>query len=293
MKAINLLPNDLRGTSSGVAPKAAADVPGGIGAFVVLGALAACVVALAAYVLTTNMVKDRQAKLETVTAQTETANQRANELKPYADFQAMAETRIQTVKDLASSRFDWEQALRDTSRAIPANVTLTSLNGTITSDASAGGASNGTGGSTVRSAIAAPAIELNGCTRNQTDVATLLSRLRNVDGATRVSLGKSLKPEQATTGGANATSATTPTASCPASWPSFNLVVFFEHSEVPATVAELTVQPSSPAGGQPAQEGADGRSTSGFTQDPVDPAANDPTGGGTAQPPVPQGGGAK
>ena len=50
--------------------------------------------------------------------------QRVDQLKPYADFQAMAETRIQTVKDLAASRFDWEQALRDISRAIPADVTL-------------------------------------------------------------------------------------------------------------------------------------------------------------------------
>ena len=131
MKAINLLPPDLRGASSVAARKAPADEPGGIAAFVVLGALAACVVALAAYVLTTNMVKDRQAKLETVTAKAETTTQRANQLKPYADFEAMAQTRIQTVKDLASSRFDWEQAMRDVSRAIPANVTLTSLNGTI------------------------------------------------------------------------------------------------------------------------------------------------------------------
>lgn len=292
MKAINLLPNDLRGASSGAAPKAPADAPGGIGAFVVLGALAACVVALAVYVLTTNMVKDRQAKLETVTAETETATQRANQLKPYADFQAMAETRIQTVKDLASSRFDWEQALRDISRAIPANVTLTSLNGTITSGAGAGGGA--TGGSNVRSAIAAPAIELNGCTRSQEDVATLLSRLRNVDGVTRVSLGKSLKPAPAATvGGTTATTGTT-TAACPGNRPpTFDLVIFFERSEVPATVADLTVQPSAPAGEQPAKEGTDGGSTSGFTQDPVDPAGNDPTGGGTAQPPVPQGGGAK
>ena len=64
MKAINLLPSDLRGTTAGTAPKAPADEPAGIGAFVVLGALAACVIALAAYVLTTNTVKDRQAKLE-------------------------------------------------------------------------------------------------------------------------------------------------------------------------------------------------------------------------------------
>ena len=107
----------------------------------------------------------------------------------------MAETRIQTVKDLASSRFDWEQALRDISRSIPANVTLTSLTGTISSGAASG--------SQVRGAITAPAVELKGCTTSQKDVATLLSRLRGVDGATRVSLSKSTKPAQtvgATTG---------------------------------------------------------------------------------------------
>ena len=166
MKAINLLPPDLRGASSVAAPKAPADAPGGIAAFVVLGALAACVVALAAYVLTTNMVKDRQAKLETVTAKAETTTQRANQLKPYADFQAMAQTRIQTVKDLASSRFDWEQAMRDVSRAIPANVTLTSLNGTIAATPAAGGAS--TGGSSDRPVRdRRSGDQLNGCTRTR------------------------------------------------------------------------------------------------------------------------------
>ena len=67
----------------------------------------------------------------------------------------MAKTRVQTVKDLAGSRFDWEQTLRDLSRAIPADVTLTSLNGDI---------SNGAGGSgnTLRTAISAPAISAPG-----------------------------------------------------------------------------------------------------------------------------------
>src|ERR671914_733279 len=158
MKAINLLPHDLRGTPKGTAPKAAVtpDEPGGIGAFVVLGALAACVVALAAYVLTTNTVKDRQAQLEAVTARAEATNARINQLKPYAYFKALAETRIQTVKDLASSRFDWEQALRDISRAVPADVTLRELTGTISGETAGGG-----GG--IRGAIAAPAIELQGC----------------------------------------------------------------------------------------------------------------------------------
>jgi len=137
MKAINLLPPDSRGLPKSGAPKVAAapEEPAGIGAFVLLGALALCVAALAAYVLTTNSVKDRQAQLDAVTVQAQTVAQRAAQLKPYADFQQMAETRIQTVKDLAASRFDWEQALRDISRAIPADVTLTSIDGSISSGA--------------------------------------------------------------------------------------------------------------------------------------------------------------
>jgi Tfp pilus assembly protein PilN len=298
MKAINLLPPDLRNTSSRTAQRAAADEPGGIAAFVVLGALAACVVALAAYVLTTNMIKDRQAKLETVTAQAETATERANQLKPYADFQAMAQTRIQTVKDLASSRFDWEQALRDISRAIPANVTLTSLNGTIADGA---GSSGTGGGSTVRTAISAPAIQLNGCTRSQEDVATLLSRLRNVDGVTRVSLGKSLKPAPTATApgaigqaqvaaGTSGAIAATPCGS--GRPPSFELVMFFERSEVPPSVQDIAVQPSAAAGQQPAAGGTQSGTGQDASTDTTSPAVpDDPVVGGTTSS-TPQGGGA-
>lgn len=280
MKAINLLPPDLRGTPKGTAPKAKVtpDEPGGIGAFVVLGALAACVAALAAYVLTTNTVKDRQAQLEAVTAQAEATRQRVNQLKPYADFQAMAETRIQTVKDLASSRFDWEQALRDISRAVPAEVTLSSINGTI---------SNQTGGSSsVRDAIAAPAIELKGCTTGQKQVATLLSRLRNVDGVTRVSLGKSLKPDVAANGAAPIVDGSSDVV-CPGKRPpEFELVMFFERSEVPETVEDITVQPS--AGKDPSSKATDD-GKGGVTTPPADPAADD-----TATPAsTPQGGGAQ
>ena len=280
MKAINLLPPDLRGTPKGAAPKAAVtpDEPGGIGAFVVLGALAACVVALAAYVLTTNTVKDRQAQLEATTAQAEATTQRVNQLKPYADFQALAETRIQTVKDLAASRFDWEQALRDISRAVPADVTLTSINGTISGDAGSG--------SGIRGAIAAPAIELNGCTTGQKQVATLLSRLRNVDGATRVSLGKSLKP--AATDGGPSPIAGNEAGGCEGERPpQFAIVIFFERSEVPETVEDITVQAG--AGAEPAA-GESGTPPAGsVTTPPADPAETDPATPAS----TPQGGGAQ
>jgi Tfp pilus assembly protein PilN len=286
MKAINLLPPDLRRTPKGAAPAAAAaDEPSGIGAFVVLGALAACVAALAAYVLTTNTVKDRKAQLAAVTAEAQATTQRVAQLKPYADFQAMAETRIQTVRDLASSRFDWEQALRDISRAVPSNVTLTSLNGTV-----GGGA--GAGGSSIRGAIAAPAIELKGCTSTQKSVATLLSRLRTVDGVTRVSLGKSLKPAPTPAGTMIGAAAQAPpcTGERP---PNFELVMFCERSKVPATVQDITVGTGA-AGAQTATNGATQPGAPGVTTPPADPAT-EPQGtgqSGTATPAsTPQGAG--
>jgi Tfp pilus assembly protein PilN len=287
MKAINLLPPDLRGTPKGGATKAAAapQEPGGIGAFVAIGALALCVAALAAYVLTTNTVKDRQAQLDAVTAQAQATAKRVAQLKPYADFQQMAETRIQTVNDLASSRFDWEQALRDVSRVIPADVTLTSLTGTISSGAASG--------SQVRGAITAPAVELKGCTTSQKDVATLLSRLRGVDGATRVSLSKSTKPAQ--TVGATTGTTTESTGCGDGRPPEFEIVMFFERSSVPQSVEQITIQPAAgatPAGGTStgaATQTGTSQSASGVTTPPADPAAS-----GTATPAsTPQGGGAK
>ena len=131
------------------------------------------------------MVKERKASLAEVSIKNEATVKRAAELKPYADFQTLAQERASTVQALASARFDWEQSLRDLSRALPSNVYLSSLKGAV-----GGGAGGGSG---IRSSIGSPALELSGCTRSQPAVATLMSRLRNVQGVTRVSLSKSEK----------------------------------------------------------------------------------------------------
>jgi len=260
MKAVNLLPNDLRRSSRSTAEKSVnASEPGGPGAFVVLGVLALCVVALAGYVLTKNTVKDRQAQLEQVTAEAQAANQRAAELKPYADFDTMAKARIQTVRDLTSSRFDWEQALRDVSRAVPASITLTQLAGSVSSQAG--------GGSAVRGAIDSPAIELSGCSNTQPSVAILMSRLRNVDGVTRVSLSKSVKPDDVA-GAGETQLCRNPRA------PQFELVIFFERSEVPATVEDITTAPQAVA----AEAGAAGETPAGETPAGETPAGETPAG---------------
>src|SRR5919206_4851948 len=133
MKAVNLLPSDMRGAGKPATAAVASgdEATGRTGAFAVLGVLAFCVVALAAYVLANNTVKDRKAELATATAQAASVTKQAAALKPYADFAAQAQERVQTVRDLAASRFDWEQAFRDIARVVPGAVTLSNLNASI------------------------------------------------------------------------------------------------------------------------------------------------------------------
>jgi Tfp pilus assembly protein PilN len=237
MKAVNLLPPDQRGVAKATAVPAASQ-SGGTGAYAVLGALAIGVVSVAGYVLAGNTVKDREAQLAGLTVREKSLQAKVGDLKPYADFAQLASARVATVKDLAGRRFDWENALRDLSRAIPANVTLNSLTGTVSSDGSSGGSS-------LRGAIPAPAITVTGCTTSQPEVAKLMARLRTVDGVTRVSLSKSEKSDA--TGAAAAPTAPGAAggtnAGCGAgSPPQFEMVMFFERA------AQATAAPTGSAG---------------------------------------------
>src|SRR3954463_3311965 len=212
MRAGNLLTPEMRSTPKGTSASAPTgrDTSGGIGAFVVLGALALVVAALAGYVLSDNVIKARKAELAQMSSRSESTVARANALKPYADFETVARNRVGTVHALAGARFDWDQKLRDISRAMPKDVFLNSLDGTVGGAATSAGAPSAgatSGGSSLSGPPQAPAITLKGCTRSQPAVATLMSRMRNVQGVTRVSLAKSDKDSGSTgTSGTNRTS---------------------------------------------------------------------------------------
>ena len=239
MRAVNLLPNDLRGAAPAAAPSSRPERERveGIGAYVLLGALALCVAMLAVYVMASNNVKQKQADLAGVAAQATAAEKAAAKLKPYADFEAMAKARVETVRDLAAARFDWEQALRDLSRAVPGNIKLQSLNGDMGLPGT-----TGSNGDPLRGSIQAPAISLAGCAPSQSAVARLMARLRAVDGVTRVSLSKSEKGDGQTETACIGTN----------NPPQFSAVVFFERSAAlkqfapPAAAADAATGPSVP-----------------------------------------------
>jgi len=226
MRAVNLLPPDLRSGPKGSAPAVSTGVENsGPGAFIVLGVLAFCVAALATYVLAGNTVKDREAELAAATAKSAVVSQQVAALKPYADFESVANTRVQTVTDLASSRFDWEQALRDLSRAVPADVTIGTLKGSLTGAGAQAGAT---------ATDAAPTIQLAGCTYSQTKVAELMARLRTIDGVTKVELTKSDKEATSGAGGGDRTAPSASGYCGKADVPAFMLNVVFKGATAPA-----------------------------------------------------------
>ncbi len=224
MRAVNLIPSDHRGIGS-TSPRALLTP-----AYAVIGALAVAIALVTVYVLSSNNVSDRQATVANLQAQVVQEQALAARLGDYAQFVKLAQTREQTVQQIASTRFNWHDALADLAKVVPANSSLQSLLGTVAPGASvsgAGGSAGGGGASTasLRSAIPVPAFEIKGCTKSQDDVAALISRLRVMPGVTRVTLADSVK-----SGGSAGGSVGTPTAGvsgCGNNTPSFDLVIFF------------------------------------------------------------------
>jgi Tfp pilus assembly protein PilN len=215
MRAVNLIPADSRGRSRG--PSTGMQMP----VYILLGFLAAAVALVTVYVLTTNSISSRTATLASLKTQVAQEQAAANRLGEFSKFSQLAQTRIETVHGIASARFDWHSALVNLSKVVPADTTLESIIGTVVPGASAGG---GGAGSSLRADITAPAFELTGCTTNQDDVARLMSRLRLINGVTRVSFSTSQEANNApAAGGASNGNG----QGCAAGAPTFDVTVFF------------------------------------------------------------------
>lgn len=194
MRAVNLIPTDAprRRIASRFAGVAGAAGDGPIGAYVVLAALAVAVMMTGAWALTSRELSSKQAELVRVEREAQAAEAKTTALAPYTAFAAVRNARVETVTQLLKGRFDWAHSLREVARVVPADVSLTSLVGTVspTSQVEGGG-----GGGTLRSALPVPAVDLIGCAKSQTHVAKLLGRLRRIDGVQRVSLASSEKSD--------------------------------------------------------------------------------------------------
>jgi Tfp pilus assembly protein PilN len=181
MKAVNLIPADERRNTGGSGS--------GLGSYILLGALALVVLVSAAYTLSNRTISDRRQELADVQARVQASANEAQALQAYTAFTTLRQTRSETVRSLATSRFDWSHALHEVARTIPSDAWLTGMRATVTPTASVEGGTT----DPLRAAVQAPAIEIVGCTTSQANVARVISSLRRADGVQRISLSSSEK----------------------------------------------------------------------------------------------------
>ena len=215
MRAVNLIPSDAQSGRGVRLPKLA--VP----TYALLGLLVGAIVLVTLQVMASNSVADRQAQVTSLQAELSQAQQAASKLSAYGQFTNLEQARVQSVRGIAATRFDWNSALGQLAAVIPANTSLSTVSGGVVPGAGTGGAGGGAG---LRSALTGPAFEIQGCTSNQDEVARLISRLRTMTGVTRVALSSSAKAGQAASPSGTATG---PKRGCPANAPTFDLIVFY------------------------------------------------------------------
>jgi Tfp pilus assembly protein PilN len=218
VRAVNLIPNESRRGPGITTGRSGGSV------YALLAALAVTVALLAVYVTTSNQISSRQATVTALKSQATEAQSAAAKLAPYVTFAKLAQARAATIRGIASSRFDWHAALAGLSRVVPTNTSLQSLVGSVVPGVTISGGTGSSSAASLRGAVAAPALQLTGCSASQDDVARLVSRLRLIDGVTRVSLEDSQKSTSAQSGAAVSGAGAT---GCGANRPSFDLVIFF------------------------------------------------------------------
>lgn len=218
MKAVNLIPRDAPRHGRG---------SGGAGAYVLLALLAVAVVVAGASALTNRRLVDERAKLARAESSARSAELKAAALQSGSSEALAGKARVDTIEALIDGRFDWSTSLEEVARAVPSDVSLTSLVGTVTPNTQIASG----GGATLRAALPVPAIDLIGCAPSHGRVASLLTRLRGIDGVQRVTLASSEKSDSS---GANDTDCRSTDK-----MPQFQLTVFYEAPEgiVPAVDA--------------------------------------------------------
>jgi Tfp pilus assembly protein PilN len=250
VRAVNLIPADQRR-----GPRGASRSGGAV--YVLLGVLAALVLGVAAYALTVNQVSSQKAELGRLQAQTAVAQAQADAFAPYRKFAALKQQRVATIEGLASSRFDWEVVMRKLASVVPANVWLTSLVGTVAPGVNVQSKSGGADSGNLRDAEQVPALEMVGCTTGHAEVSRFMSRLRVIDGVTRVSLASSEKQDTAAgASGAGGGGGSDGCRGASSAYPQFSIVVFF------GGAAKAAPGAAAPAGGS-APAAAPGSGTSG------------------------------
>jgi Tfp pilus assembly protein PilN len=193
MNAINLLPEKNR-------PRRASSGGQGRSSYFVLGVLGAVLIGLFVYVLTLNSINTSKTQITEAKSEAARLEAQANSLGPYGDFANIKTQRVQSVEQLAQGRFDWERLVRELATVLPTDVWLVNASASASGDASTTGAAPTPAPAAGATTTTNPTLSIQGCARDQSQVAVTLVRLRELQGATDVTLQHSTAGEEAAPG---------------------------------------------------------------------------------------------
>jgi hypothetical protein len=148
VRAVNLIPAEQRtGGSIGAGRSEGA-------AYAVLALVAGIAILAFLYGHAEHQISSRRAQVRTLSAEAQRAQALAGALAPYTNFISLREQRVKDVSELVGSRFDWAHAFHEFGRVLPANVSLSSLTGTIARSTSSSGSATAGSGSAASSSSA-------------------------------------------------------------------------------------------------------------------------------------------
>ena len=188
MKPVNLIPTEQRRSR-----------PSGNGsgsAYVIVGLLGVLLVMAVAYVLTSNKVNANRTTAQEARQEADSLEAELRAMDSFTDFASIKEQRLASVMTTAQTRFDWERLMREISLIMPEGSWLQTTEASTTGDPAAAGAVAAAAATGAGAAPAGPAATFVGCTRRQSEVATLMVRMREMYRATDVELNESTREQQ-------------------------------------------------------------------------------------------------
>jgi Tfp pilus assembly protein PilN len=180
MKAVNLIPNDQR-RAQGSGAQAGSS-------YIVIGVLVTLLVMVAGYVLTSNKVTQDKNDTAAAKAEADSLEAEVAQRGSFTNFSQIKETRLASVSGVAETRFDWERLMRELSRVMPSGSWLQTTDASVTGEVAGAEASTPVAGAVV---APQPKVNLVGCTPDQSDVAGMMVRLRQLHRVSDVELNQS------------------------------------------------------------------------------------------------------
>jgi len=183
MKAVNLIPTDQRRAQASGAQAGSS--------YVVLGVLAVLLLMAVAYVFTSNNVNSRTSDAAAAKSEADQLEAQVAARGAYTNFSQVKEQRLASVRTVADTRFDWERLMRELSRVMPSGSWIQATDASVTGNVT--GSDPVTTTTTGQPVAVQPKANLVGCTPDQSDVAAMMVRMRQLHRVSDVELNESVR----------------------------------------------------------------------------------------------------